>query len=146
MRQHHRLVSTSLLALLLAALGCGGGGESGTPAPASTPPTTAPTAAATPPTTLPTAAGDDEEPAPLLAWADASPEEGKAPLTVEFKADTEGGKPPLKYVWKFGDGTPDSNEANPKHTYEKAGKYRADLEVADSAGDSDSDYMEIEVQ
>jgi PKD repeat protein len=145
MRQHHRLASTSFLALLVAALGCGGG-ESGTPAPAPTPPTTAPTAAAAPPTTLPAAPGDDEEPAPLLAWADASPEEGKAPLTVEFKADTEGGKPPLKYVWKFGDGTPDSNEANPKHTYEKAGKYRADLEVADSAGDSDSDYMEIEVQ
>ena len=25
----------------------------------------------------------------------------------------------------LGDGTPDSNDANPKHTYEKAGKYRA---------------------
>ena len=61
-------------------------------------------------------------------------------------ADVEGGTPPLKYVWKFGDGTPDSNEANPKHTYEKAGKYRADLEVSDSAGDEDSDYIDIEVQ
>jgi PKD repeat protein len=142
MRQHH-LVSASLTSLLVAAIGCGGG-ESGTPAPAPT--TTLPPAAAAAPTTLPAAPADDEEPAPLLAWADASLEEGKAPLTVEFKADTEGGKPPLKYLWKFGDGTPDSNEANPKHTYEKPGKYRADLEVADSAGDSDSDYVEIDVQ
>ena len=29
---------------------------------------------------------------------------------------------------------------------QKAGKYRADLEVKDSAGDSDSDYLEIDVQ
>jgi hypothetical protein len=33
-----------------------------------------------------------------------------------------------------------------KHTFQKAGKYRVDLEVADSAGDSDSDYLEIEVR
>jgi PKD repeat protein len=146
MRQHHRLASaslTSLTALLVAALGCGGGEKTSTPAPSPT--TTVPKTAAAP-TTLPAAPTDEEEPAPLLAWADASVEEGKAPLTVEFKADTEGGKPPLKYVWKFGDGTPDSTDANPKHTYEKPGKYRADLEVADSAGDSDSDYMEIDVQ
>ena len=65
---------------------------------------------------------------------------------IQFKADIEGGTPPLTYVWKFGDGTPDSTEANPKHTYQKAGKYRADLEVKDSAGDSDSDYLEIDVQ
>ena len=50
------------------------------------------------------------------------------------------------WSWKFGDGTPDSTEANPKHTYEKAGKYRADLSVADAGGDSDTDYIEIEVQ
>jgi PKD repeat protein len=132
------------LPLLLA--GCGGGEQ-----PAATPPTTATTGAAavpppaTPPTTMAGQAEDDEA-APLLAWADGTPEEGKAPLTVEFKADTEGGTPPLKYEWKFGDGTPDSNEANPKHTYDKPGKYRADLAVSDSAGDSDSDYIEIEVQ
>ena len=90
--------------------------------------------------------GEDEEPAPLLAWADSDTDEGKAPLTVQFTADVEGGKPPLKHLWKFGDGTPDSTEPNPKHTYDKPGQYRADLEVNDSAGDSDSDYLEIDVQ
>jgi hypothetical protein len=127
--------------LLVGLPGCGGGGGE---APQAPPPTAAPAAPATPPTTVVGQA--EEEVAPLLAWADGSPEEGKAPLTVEFKADTEGGTPPLKYLWKFGDGSPDSTEPNPKHTYGKPGKYRADLEVSDSAGDSDSDYIEIEVE
>src|SRR5262245_37404543 len=112
------LALTVSLGLVLS--GCGGGGKEA-PAPAVTttvPPAAAPAPGAQAPgTTLPGA--EDEEAAPLLAWADGMPEEGKAPLTVEFKADVEGGTPPLKYVWKFGDGTPDSNEANPKHTYEK---------------------------
>jgi hypothetical protein len=107
---------------------------------------------AAPAPTTPPAAGqqgaeaDDDADSPLLAWADVDNDEGKAPLTVQFKADIEGGKAPLKIVWKFGDGTPDSNEKEPKHTYEKPGKYKADLEVEDSSGDSDSDYVEIEVQ
>jgi PKD repeat protein len=130
---------------LLALGGCGGGpGETPTTTQTTAPAATAP--GATPPTTL--AGQEEEEAAPLLAWAgvkEGSKEEGPAPLTVEFEADVEGGTPPLKYVWKFGDGA-ESTEKNPKHTYEKAGKYRADLEVADSAGDSDSDYVEIEVQ
>jgi len=134
------LASASLLS------GCGGGGPAPTPAPTATTaaPAAAPPAAATGTSTT-LAGAANEEAAPLLAWADANPEEGKAPLSIEFKADTEGGTPPLKYTWKFGDGTPDSTESNPKHTYEKAGKYRADLQVSDSGGDEDSDYVEIEV-
>ena len=139
-----RVGSATFTAFLLLGIGgCGGGGEAPPPAKSAATTTTPAPAAAGTPTTL--AEGEDEE-SPLLAWADATPEEGKAPLAVEFKADTEGGKAPLKYVWKFGDGTPDSSEANPKHTYEKAGKYRADLSVSDSGGDSDTDYIEIEVQ
>jgi PKD repeat protein len=133
--------SVSSLALsLLVLAGCGGGGVEEPTKP--TPTTAAPAAA---PATVPSAAAEDDDIQPLIAWADVDVDEGKAPLTVQFKADIEGGKAPLKYVWKFGDGTPDSNEANPKHTYAKAGKYRADLEVNDSADDSDSDYVEIEV-
>jgi PKD repeat protein len=143
-----------LLGVLVAATlaGCGGsenksgGGEPPKPAPAAP----APQAAATPTTVAPAAGapaeGEDDEPAPLLAWADSDTDEGKAPLAIAFTADVEGGKAPLTYVWKFGDGTPDSSEANPKHTYAKAGTYRADLEVKDSAGDSDSDYLEITVE
>ena len=142
-----RLACSALLVALVAlgATGCGGGPSETPKAPtATTAPAAVPPAAEGGPTT--TAAGQAEEAAPLLAWADAEPEDGKAPLEVQFKADTEGGKPPLKYKWTFGDGTPDSEEANPKHTFEKAGKYRADLTVNDAAGDSDTDYVEIEVE
>ena len=46
----------------------------------------------------------------------------------------------------FGDGSPESTEANPVHVYQKAGRYQADLEVRDSSGDEDADYLEIEVE
>jgi len=134
--------ATVALPLLLVLPSCGGGGG---PSEAPTTPTTV--AAAKASTTTTAAAGKgEEEAAPLLAWADGTPEDGPAPLAVELKSDVEGGTPPLKYTWKFGDDTPDSNEANPKHTYPKPGKYRADLSVTDSAGDSDTDYIEIEVR
>ena len=143
MTRAHACSATLAVSLLVALSGCGGGG--GTPAVTPQPTTTmAPAGAIT--TTTAAGAKAEEEPSPLLAWADATPEEGQAPLTVEFKADVEGGTPPLKYTWAFGDGTPDASEPNPKHVFEKAGKYRADLTVADSAGDSDTDYIEIEVR
>jgi PKD repeat protein len=147
------LGSSALLGTLVAfaLAGCGGSeapqGETPKPTTAAT---TAPTGQPTTPTTAPAGAQandeDDEDlAAPLLVWADSDTDEGKAPLTIQFKADVEGGTPPLTYAWKFGDGTPDASEANPKHTFAKAGKYRVDLEVKDNAGDQDSDYLEIEV-
>ena len=159
-----RILACSLAVGLLTAValtGCGGGGtstsETPKPATATTAPAAAPATApapaagttqSTPPTTAAGAkeGGDEDLAAPLLAWADSDTDEGKAPLAVQFTADVEGGKAPLTYTWKFGDGTPDSSEANPKHTYAKAGTYRADLEVKDSSGDSDSDYLEITVE
>jgi PKD repeat protein len=138
--------AASVLVLLS---GCGGGGpgeKAQTPTTvAAAPAPTTPPAAPAPGAAAPTAAGQGDDEAPLLAWAEGDPEDGKAPLAVEFKADIEGGKPPLKYTWKFGDGSADSSEVNPKHTYERPGKYRADLSVSDSGGDSDSDYVEITV-
>jgi PKD repeat protein len=125
---------------------CGGGKSESEPSKAPTA-TNAPAAPAAPGTTAQGAAkGAEEEVAPLLAWADSDVDEGKAPLTVKFMADVEGGKAPLTYRWTFGDGTPDSAEANPVHVYQKAGRYQADLEVKDSTGDEDADYLEIEVE
>lgn len=142
----NRILAFSAILIASALLsGCGGGSGEAPSTTATTPPATA--QPGTPPASVEGKAAD-EEAAPLLAWAgvkEGSKEEGPAPLIVEFEADIEGGTPPLKYAWKFGDGA-ESTEKNPKHTYEKAGKYRADLEVADSGGDSDSDYVEIEVQ
>jgi PKD repeat protein len=126
---------------------CGGGGKTESEPPKAPTATTAPAAPAAPGTTAQGAAkGAEEDVAPLLAWADSDVDEGKAPLSVKFMADVEGGKAPLTYKWSFGDGTPDSTEPNPVHVYQKAGRYQADLEVKDSTGDEDADYLEIEVE
>jgi PKD repeat protein len=105
----------------------------------------APTAGA-PDAAAPSEPTADEIADPLLAWAEGEPEEGKAPLRVQFNADIEGGTPPLTIKWTFGDDSPPSSETDPVHTYPKPGSYRADLAVNDSAGDSDSDWVEIEVE
>jgi PKD repeat protein len=125
---------------------CGGGEEKTSDASKAPTASTVPAAAGSTaqPAVQPTTA--EEDAAPLLAWADSDVDEGKAPLTVKFMADIEGGKAPLTYQWSFGDGTPDSAEPNPVHVYEKAGRFQADLEVNDSAGDEDADYLEIEVE
>jgi PKD repeat protein len=81
----------------------------------------------------------------LLVWAEATPEDGVAPLVVAFTAETEGGTPPLRLTWVFGDGTPESPDRNPIHTYAVPGTYRAELRVADASGDADSDWVEVTV-
>src|SRR5690606_23595738 len=94
----------------------------------------------------PAAAAEEEEEGEeiLMVWAEADPDEGAPPLEVQLKADVSGGVGERKVKWEFGDGSPASNELNPKHRYEKAGTYRASVEVSDASGDSDSDYVDIE--
>ncbi len=81
----------------------------------------------------------------LMVWAEAEPDEGPPPLSVQLKADVSGGQGERKLKWDFGDGTPPSAEINPTHKYEKAGTFRASVEVSDATGDTDSDYVDIEV-
>ncbi len=115
-------------------------------------PSPAATAAAAPPPAAvapasPAAAGNAEEEGEeiLMVWAEADPDEGAPPLEVQLKADVSGGVGERKVKWEFGDGSPSSTEINPKHRYEKAGTYRASVEVSDASGDSDSDYVDIEI-
>ena len=64
-----------------------------------------------------------------------SADSGRVPLTVEFSsAGSVGGDgEPITYAWDFdGDGTTDSTEANPVHTYTEKGQYRARLTVTSS--------------
>jgi cytochrome c len=55
-------------------------------------------------------------------------------LTVQFSS--EGSRDPdgdeITYEWSFGDGTPNSGEPNPAHTYAAVGTYQARLTVTDS--------------
>ena len=90
-------------------------------------------------------AGTEEGDEILMVWAEAEPDEGAPPLDVQLKADVSGGVGERKIKWEFGDGSPASTELNPKHKYEKAGTFRASVEVSDASGDSDSDYVDIEI-
>ncbi|MEX0766949.1 MAG: PKD domain-containing protein, partial [Microthrixaceae bacterium] len=70
-----------------------------------------------------------------VAVANATPSSGKAPLTVNFSSagsvDSDGTIE--SYGWDFeNDGTVDSTEANPTHTYATPGLYTASLTVTDN--------------
>ncbi|WP_419997344.1 ThuA domain-containing protein [Streptomyces boninensis] len=69
---------------------------------------------------------------PPVAKMSASPDSGPGPLTVKFSSEGSGapGGEPVTYAWDFdGDGTTDSTEANPTHTYETKGQFNASLTV-----------------
>jgi PKD repeat protein len=44
------------------------------------------------------------------------------------------GNTPLRYLWNWGDGTPDSTTASPTHVYNVAGSYTVTLTVSDAWG------------
>lgn len=126
--------------VMLGAITCTRSDEQQTVAPATT---TAPRMAQ--PAASPAIGEVEEGDEILMVWAEAEPDEGAPPLTVQLKADISGGSGERKVKWDFGDGSAASSEVNPVHKYEKAGTYRASVEVSDSTGDSDSDYVDIEV-
>ncbi|GGS07502.1 hypothetical protein GCM10010252_52900 [Streptomyces aureoverticillatus] len=74
-----------------------------------------------------------------IAKAKASATNGPVPLKADFSS--EGSKDPdgdpLAYAWDFdGDGTYDSTDPNPSHTYTTKGDFNAQLKVTDSTGRS----------
>ena len=83
---------------------------------------------------------------PPVAVASASPENGNAPLTVQFSSN--GSSDPdgtiSVYAWDFGDGNT-SSEANPSHTYTASGAYDAVLSVTDNNGATDNASVTINV-
>jgi PKD repeat protein len=78
-----------------------------------------------------------EEPdntAPVIESATAEPTSGFAPLEVRFDVEAtdadEGDE--LTYSWDFnGDGTADSTDEDPTHTYAEGGTYTAEVTVSD---------------
>jgi PKD repeat protein len=125
------------VALPLALAGCGGSETT----------TSAPPKATTPPSTASNAAADalDEE-YELDVIAEAEPDEGAPPLTVQFTAsveEDEGG--PWKFEWDFGDGQK-STEQNPTYTYQKIGEYTATLTVTDQRNNKGTDEIDIFVE
>lgn len=82
------------------------------------------------------------------AKAAAGPDNGPAPLTVKFSSEGSGvpdGKP-VTYAWDFdGNGTVDSTEANPTHTYRDKGVFTARLTVTGPGGLEAAAVREITV-
>ncbi|MDI9633253.1 MAG: S8 family serine peptidase, partial [Methanolinea sp.] len=62
----------------------------------------------------------------------AVPARGVRPLAVQFTDLSTNA--PTSWEWDFGDGTPNSTEQHPVHTYERAGNYTVTLTVANSYG------------
>ena len=81
-----------------------------------------------------------------IARATSDKDNGPTPLTVQFSSD--GSQDPdgtsLTYAWDFdGNGSTDSTEANPSHTYATAGTYNATLTVTDGDGQTGFDTIPI---
>jgi len=56
--------------------------------------------------------------------------------------------PPItRYIWNFGDGTPEINITNPKtnHIYNSAGLYNVTLKITDAIGESDNATQQLNV-
>jgi len=71
----------------------------------------------------------------MSATGSANASEGILPMDVMFESAALGGCPAYQYLWAFGDGTT-STEANPSHTYDKAGTYTPSLTITDKKGNS----------
>jgi parallel beta-helix repeat protein len=83
---------------------------------------------------------------PPLAIVSANPNNGAAPLIVQFNSD--GSYDPdgviNAYAWDFGDGST-SSASNPSHTYTNAGIYDATLVITDEDGATVSAMVTINV-
>jgi len=66
-----------------------------------------------------------------------------APATINFTNRSENA---LNYSWNFGDGSTESNEENPQHTFQQAGTYKVTLLAFNPEGCILADTVAIEVK
>ena len=82
-----------------------------------------------------------------IAQATATPDSGPTPLQVQFSSegssDPDGGDI-TAWAWDFeSDGTVDSTDPNPTHTYTEPGAYTASLRVTDADGQVGVDNVNV---
>lgn len=69
---------------------------------------------------------------------------------VSFNPVVSGGAAPYKYVWNFGDGTPNATESNPSHSYTALGcgfqNFNVTLTVTDANGEVNSRTRTVSVK
>ena len=68
----------------------------------------------------------------------------RSPLDVSFTCDSTTGNEPFTYCWDFNnDGTEDSTEQNPTHTFVNGGDFDATCTITDADGYTSSDSVTI---
>ena len=87
------------------------------------------------------AAQDEDD---CIVIADANPDYGPPPLAVAFSAEAECTRGDPTYKWDFGDGSA-STEANPSHTYAKAGDFTATVTVTAGSANA-TDEIDVTVE
>ena len=101
------------------------------------------------PGTEPNAAADDADPeeepeeADCSVIADADPDFGEPPLTVQFSVDYECTESGAVVSWDFGDGATTAGEENPSPTYREGGEYVAVVTVTTPDGATATDEIDI---
>lgn len=89
--------------------------------------------------------GNEGNEPPTATIVSATPEEGQAPLTVDFEGegiDNDGEI--VTYAWDFDDGEI-STEQNPAHTFQDPGYYKVVFTVVDNRGAEADDNVYINV-
>ncbi len=90
---------------------------------------------------------EEDSSAPLNAEFSASTTAIGEGSSIDFTNETSGGTPDYAYEWNFGDGSAESTETNPTHTYTTAGTYTVTLYVIDNDLSEDTevktDYITV---
>ena len=66
-----------------------------------------------------------------------------APAVISFTNRSGNAK---NYTWNFGDGSSESTEENPQHTFQQAGTYKVTLTAYNADGCTPADTTEVEVK
>lgn len=97
----------------------------------------------------PTIVGDLPTPRPNLVCTvdeiEAEPEDGLAPLTVQFEAKADCAGKPVQYTWDFGDGSRGADTPRLSHTYRNPGEYTVTVVVRSQDGDYEPDETDVSV-
>ncbi len=82
--------------------------------------------------------------APLAVLVAADPEQGTAPMLVQFSSTITGGKEPYSYAWNFSDGGI-ADQPTTSHLFEVSGEFDVSLTVTDALGASRQGLVTVTV-
>lgn len=82
----------------------------------------------------------------IIVLADADPDIGEAPLTVELFCDPLEEIEEPRYSWDPGDGSDRLSGQRVQHTYRRPGVYQARVVVTDAQGNRGEDEIRIDVE